>query len=105
MSIAFSTCKEELFSNQCKEIEKNNRMGETRGLFKKMRHTKGTFHAKISSINDRNGMDVTEAGDIEKRWEEYTEELSKKNLQDLDNHDGVITHLEPNILYVKSSGP
>ena len=77
----------------------------TRDLFQKIEDTKGTFHAKISSINDRNGMDVTEAGDIEKRWEEYTEELSKKNLQDLDNHDGVITHLEPNILYVKSSGP
>ena len=80
-------------------------MVRTRDFFKKIEDTKGTFHAKISSINDRNGMDVTEAGDIEKRWEEYTEELSKKNLQDLDNHDGVITHLEPNILYVKSSGP
>ena len=80
-------------------------MVRTRDFFKKIEDTKGTFHAKISSINDRNGMDVTEAGDIEKRWQEYTEELSKKNLQDLDNHDGVITHLEPNILYVKSSGP
>ena len=90
MSIAFSTCKEELFSNQCKEIEKNNRMGETRGLFKKMRHTKGTFHAKISSIKDRNGMDLTKAEAIKKRWQEYTE--------DPDNHNGVITHLQPDIL-------
>ena len=72
-------------------------MGKTRDLFKKMRDTKGTFHAKMGSIKDRNGMDLTE-GDIKKRWQEYTEELYKKDLHDPDNHDGVITHLEPNIL-------
>ena len=73
-------------------------MGKTRDLFKKIRDTKGTFHAKISSIKDRNGMDLTEAGNIKKRWQEYTEELYKKDLHDPDNHDGVITHLEPDIL-------
>ncbi len=78
--------------------EKNNRMGKTRDLFKKIRDTKGTFHAKMGSIKDRNGMDLTEAEDIKKRWQEYTEELYKKDLHDPDNHDGVITHLEPDIL-------
>ena len=73
-------------------------MGKTRDLFKKIRDTKGTFHAKMGSIKDRNGMDLTEAEDIEKRWQEYTEELYKKDLHDQDNHDGVITHLEPDIL-------
>ena len=90
--------KKAFFSNQCKEIEKNNRMGKTRDLFKKIRHTKGTFHAKMGSIKDRNGMDLTEAEDINKKWQEYTEELYKKDLHNPDNHDGVITHLEPAIL-------
>ena len=80
------------------EIEENNRMGKTRDLFKKIRDTKGTFHAKMGSIKDRNGMDLTEAKDIKKRWQEYTEELYGKDLHDPDNHDGVITHLEPDIL-------
>ena len=79
-------------------------MGKTRDLFKKIRDTNGTFHAKTDSITERNGMDTTEAEDIKKRWQEYTE-LYKKDLQDLNNHDGVITHLEPDILKVKSSGP
>ena len=78
-------------SKQCKEIEENNRMGKTRDLFKKIRDTEGTFHAKMGSIKNRNGMDLTEAEDIKKRWREYTEELHKKDLQDQDNHDGVIT--------------
>ena len=85
-------------SDQCKEIEENNRMGKTRDLFKKIRDTKGTFHAKMGSVKDRNGMDPTEAEDIKKRWQEYTEELYKKELHNPDNHDGVITHLEPDIL-------
>ena len=85
-------------SDQCKEIEENNRMGKTRDLFKKMRDTKGTFHAKMGSIKDRNGMDLTEAEDIKKRWKEYIEELHKKDLHDPDNHNGVISHLEPEIL-------
>ena len=80
------------------EIEKNNRMGKTRDLFKKIRATKGIFHAKMGSIKDRNDMDLTEAGHIKKRWQENTEELYKKDLHDQDNHDGVITHLEPDIL-------
>ena len=84
-------------SDQCKEIEENNRMGKTRNL-KKIRDTKGTFHANMGSIKDRNGMDLTEAEDIKKSWQEYTEELYKKDLHDPDNHDGVITHLEPDIL-------
>ena len=88
----------DFFSDQCKEIEENNRMGKTRDLFKKIRDTKGIFHAKIGSIKDRNGMDLTEADDIKKRWQEYTEELYKRDLHDQDNHDGVITHLEPDIL-------
>ena len=81
-------------SDQCKEIEENNRMGKARDLFKEIQDTKGTFHAKIGTINKRNGMDLTEAKDIEKRWQEYTEELYKRDLHDPDNHDGVITHLE-----------
>ena len=90
--------KKAFLSDQCKEIEENNRMGKTRDLFKKIRDIKGQFHAKMGSIRNRNGMDLTEAEDIKKRWQEYTEELYKKNLQDQDNHDGVITHLEPDIL-------
>ena len=97
--------KKGFFSDQCKEIEENNRMRKTRDLFKKIRDTKGTFHAKMGSIKDRNGMDPTEAEDIKNRWQEYTEELYKKDLQDPDNHDVVITHLEPDILERKSSGP
>ena len=85
-------------SNQCKEIEENNRMGKTRDLFKKIRDTKGTFSAKMGSIKDRNGMDLTEAEDIKQRWQEYSKELYKKQLHDPDNHDGVITDLEPDIL-------
>ena len=85
-------------SDQCKEIEENNRMGKTRDLFKKIRDTKGTLQAKMGSIKNRNGMDVTEAEDIKKRWQEYTEELYKKALHDPDNHSDVITHLEPDIL-------
>ena len=95
--------KKPFLSNQCKEIEENNRMGRTRDLFKKIRDTKGTFHAKMGSIKDTNGMDLTEAEDIKKRWQEYTEKLYKKDLHkkylhDPDNHDGVITHLQPDIL-------
>ena len=85
-------------SDQCKEIEENNRMGKARDLFKEIQDTKGTFHAKIGTINKRNGMDLTEAKDIEKRWQKYTEELYKRDLHDPDNHDGVIIHLEPDIL-------
>ena len=81
-----------------KEIEENNRKGKSRDLFKKIRDTKGIFHAKMGSIKDRNGMSLTEAEHIKKRWQEYTEDLYKKDLQDPDNHDGVITHLEPDIL-------
>ena len=84
-----------ILSDQCKEIEENCRMGKTRDLFEKIRDTKGTFHAKMGSIKDRNGMDPTEAEDIKKRWQEYTEKLYKKDLHDQDNHDGMITHLEP----------
>ena len=90
--------KKAFLSNQCKETEENNRIGKTRDVFKKTRDTKGIFHAKIDSIKDRNGMDLTEAEDIKKRWQEYTEELYKKDLHDQDNHDGMITHLEPDIL-------
>ena len=89
--------KKAFLSNQSKEIEENNRMGKTRDLFKKIRDTKGLFHTKMGSIKDRNGMDQTEAEDIKKRWQEYTE-LYKKDLHDPDNHYGVITHLDPNIL-------
>ena len=85
-------------SGQCKEIEENNRMGKIRDLLKKIRDNKGTFHAKMGTIKDRNGMDLTEADDIKKKWQEYTKELYKKDLPDPDNHDGVITHLEPDIL-------
>ena len=88
--------KKAFLSDQCKEIEENNKMGKTRDLFKKIRNTKGTFHAKIGTIKDRNGMDLTEAEDIKKRWQEYTE-LYKKD-HDPDNHDGMITNLEPDIL-------
>ena len=90
--------KKAVLSDQCKEIEESNRMGKTRCLFKKIRDTKGTFHAKMGSVKDRNGMDLTEAEDIKKRWQEYTEELCKKDLHDPDKHDGVITDLEPDIL-------
>ena len=89
--------KKAFLSNQCKEIEENNRMGKTRDLFKKIRDSKGTFHAKMGSIKDRNGMDLTEAEDIKKRWQEYTE-LYNKDLHDSDDHHGVITHQEPDIL-------
>ena len=91
------TDKKAFLSDQCKEIEENNRMGKTRDLFKKIRDTKGTLHAKMGSIKDRNGMDLIEAEDIKKRCQEYTEELYKKDFQDQDNQDGVITHLEPDI--------
>ena len=90
--------KEAFLSGQCKEIEENNRMGKTKDLFKKIRDTKGTFHAKMGSIKDRNGRDLKEAEDIKKRWQEYTEELYKKDLHDPDSHNGVITQLEPDIL-------
>ena len=90
--------KKAFLSDQCKEIEENNRMGKTRDLFKKIRDTNGTFHAKMGSIKDRNGMDLSEAEDIKKIWQEYTEELYKKDLHDQDNHNGVITHIEPDIL-------
>ena len=90
--------KKAFLSYQCKEIEKNNRMGKTRDLFKKIRDTKGIFHAKVGSLKDRNGMNLTETEDIKKRWQEYTEELYKKDLHNPDNHNGVITHLEPDIL-------
>ena len=90
--------KKGFLSDQCKEIEENNRMGKSRDLFKKIRDTKGTFHAKIGSIKDGNGMDLTEAEDIKKRQQEYTDKLYKKDLHDPDNHDGMITHLEPDIL-------
>ena len=91
------TDKKTFLSDQCKEIEENNRMGKTRDLFKKIRDTKGTFHAKMGSKKDRNGRELTEAEDIKKRWQEYTEEYTK-DLHDPDNHNGVITHLEPDIL-------
>jgi len=90
--------KKAFLSDHCKEIEENNRMGKTRDLFKKIRDTKETFHAKMGSIKDRNGMDLTEAEDIKTRWQEYTEELYKKDLHNPNNHNGVITHLEPDIL-------
>ena len=89
--------KKAFLSDQCKEIEENNRMGKSRDLFKKIRDTKRTFHVKMGSIKDRNGMDLTEVEDIKKRWQEYTE-LYKKDLHDSDNHDGVITNLETDIL-------
>ena len=90
--------KKAFLNNQCKEIEENNRMGKTRDLFRKIRDTKGTFHAKMGSIKDRNGMDLTEAEDIKKMWQEYMEELYKNDLYNPDNHDDVIINLEPDIL-------
>ena len=90
--------KKAFFRDQCKEIEENSRMGKTRDLFKKIRDIKGTFHAKMGAIKDRNGMDLKKAEDIKKRWQEYTEELYKKDLHDPYNHEAVITHLEPDIL-------
>ena len=90
--------KKAFLSDQCKERENNNTMGKTRDLFKKIRDTKGIFHAKMGTTKDRKGMDLTEAEDIKKRWQEYTEELYKKDLHDQDNNNGVITHLEPDIL-------
>ena len=92
--------KKAFLSNQCKEIKENNKMGKTRDLFKKIRDTKGTFYAKMGSIKDRNDIDLTEAEDIKKRWQEYTE-LYKKDLHDPHNHDGVITHLQRDILECK----
>ena len=97
--------KKAFLSDQCKEIEENNRMGESRDLFKKIRDTKEKFHAKMDAIKERNGVDLTEAEDIKKRWQEYAEELYNKDLHNPYNHDGVITHLEPDILDVKSTGP
>ena len=97
--------KKALLSNQCKETEENNRMGKATDLFKKIRDTKGTCHAKMGSIKDRNGRDLTEAEDIKTRWQEYTEELYKKDLHDPDNRNGVITHLEPDILKHEVKGP
>ena len=90
--------KKDFLNDQCKEIEVNNRMGKTRDLFKKIRDTKGTFHAKMGTVKNRNGMDLTEAEDIKEKWQEYTEELYRKDLHNPDNHDGVITHLEPDFL-------
>ena len=90
--------KKAFFSDQCKGIEEYNRMGKARALFKKIRDTKGTFHAKMGTIKDRNGMYLKEAEDIKKRWQEYTEELYRKDVHDPDTHDGAITHLEPDIL-------
>ena len=90
--------KKAFLSDECKEIEENNRMGKTRGLIKKIRDTKGTFHAKIGTTKGRNGMYLTEAEDIQKRWHEYTEEVYRNDLHDPDNYDGVISHLEPDIL-------
>ena len=93
--------KKAFLSDQCKEIEENKRMGKIRDLFKKIRDTNGTFHAKMGSIKDRDGMDLTEAEDIKKRWQEYTEEIYKKDLHDPDNHIDVITHLQPDMLECK----
>ena len=93
--------KKDFLSDQCKEIEEKNRMGKNRDLFKKIRDTKGKSHAKMGSVKDRNCMDLTEAEDIKKRWQEYTEELLKNDHNDPDNHDDVITHLEPHILEFK----
>ena len=90
--------KKDFLSDQCQEIAENNRMGKTRDLFKKIGDTKGTFHAKLGTIKDRNAIDLIEAEDIRKRWQEYTEELYRKDLYDQHNHSGVITHLEPDIL-------
>ena len=97
--------KKAFLSFQCKEIEENNRVGKTRYLFQKIRDTKGTFHTKMGTIKVRNGIDLTEAEDIKKTWQQYAEELYKKDLHDPDNHDGVITHLEPSILEYEVNGP
>ena len=97
--------KKAFLSDQCKEIEKSNRVGNTRELFKKIRATKEIFHAKLGTIKDRSGMDLIEAEDIKKRWQEYTEELYKKDLHDPENHDGMITHLEPVILQCEVNWP
>ena len=97
--------KKAFLSDQCKEIEENNRMGKTRDHFKKIRDAKGIFHAKMGSIKDRNGTDLTETEDIKKRWQELTEELYKKDLHNPDNHDGMMAHLESDIWNAKSSGP
>ena len=96
--------KKGFLSDQCKEIEENNRMGKTKDLFKKIRDTKETFHAKMVTIKDRNGMDLKEAEDIKQRWQEYTEELYRKDLHNPDNQNGVITHLEPDILECEVKG-
>ena len=96
--------KKTFLSDQCKEIEENNRMGKTRNLFKKIRDTKGIFHSKMDTVKDRNGMDVTEAENIKKRWQEYTEELYKKDLHDSNNHNGMITNLDPDILECEVKG-
>ena len=93
--------KKAFLSDQCKELEENNRVRRTRDLFKKIRVIKGTSHAKMGTIKDKNSMDLTEAEDIKKRWQEYTEELYKKDIHNPDNHDGVVTHLEPDILECK----
>ena len=90
--------KKAFLSDQCKEIEEKNRMGKTRDLFKKIGDTKGTFHAKMGTIKDRNSKGVTKAKEMKRRWQEYTEELYEKDLHDPENHDGMITHLEPDIL-------
>ena len=90
--------KKAFLSDQHKEIEENNRMGKIRDLFKKIRDTKDTFHAKVGKIKDKNGIDLTEAEDVKKRWQEFTQELYNKDLHDPDSHDNVITHLEPDIL-------
>ena len=97
--------KKAFLSDQCKQIEENNRMGKTRDIFKKIRAIKGTFHAKMDTIKDKNSMELTEAEDIKKRWQEYTGELYRKNLNDPDNHDGVIIHLEPDILECEVKWP
>ena len=97
--------KKDFLSDQCKEIEENNRMRKMRGHFKKIRNTEGLFHSKIGSLKDRNGMDLTKTEDIKKRWQKYTEELYKKDLHDPDNQDGVITHLDQVSWDVRSSGP
>ena len=97
--------KKAFLSDQCKEIEGNNTVGNTRDLFKKIRDTKGIFHAKMGTLKDRNSKDLTEAEEIKKRWQGYKEELYNNDINDLDNHDGVVTHLEPDILECRSSGP
>ena len=97
--------KKDFLSDQCKEIEENNRMGKSRDILKKITNTKGTFHAKMGTIKDRNSVGLIEAEDIKKRWQEYTEELYKKDLNDPNNYDGMITHLEPDIQGCKSSRP